>query len=96
MFKGFVQQADSFGSVKYSAEDFQKKAIGMKGVTPMTPICGCSALDWTGSFVLGASNLEVSRTHILPRERNFSKQNARPQASRFLLRGRGISMRRRT
>jgi len=67
VFKGFVQQADSFGSVKYSAEDFQKKAIGMKGVTPMTPICGCSALDWTGSFVLGASNLEVSRTLILPR-----------------------------
>ena len=60
MFKGFVEQADSFGSVKYSAEDFQKKAIGAKGVTPETEICGCCALDWTGSFALTASNLEVS------------------------------------
>ena len=74
VFKGFVQQADSFGSVKYSAEDFQKKAIGMKGVTPMTPICGCSALDWTGSFVLGASNLEVSRMLILPRAKRLQAE----------------------
>eukprot|EP01046_Picozoa_sp_COSAG06_P060605 COSAG06_NODE_12955_length_1309_cov_1.032231_2_plen_108_part_00 len=63
VFKGFAEQADSFGCVKYTAEDFQKKAIGGKGVTPSTEICGCCALDWTGSFSLTASNLEVREEH---------------------------------
>ena len=63
VFKGFAEQTDSFGCVKYTAEDFQKKAIGGKGVTPSTEICGCCALDWTGSFSLTASNLEVREEH---------------------------------
>jgi nicotinamidase/pyrazinamidase len=58
VFKGFVPQTDSFGSATYSSEFFEEQGIGGKGIGPKTEICGCCAVDWTGSFGLEASNLE--------------------------------------
>lgn len=60
VFKGFMDEADSFGGIGYGPKYFEKRQLGnAKGAQASDVQCfGCSAVDWTGCFSLKCSNLE--------------------------------------